>query len=189
MASIAQGLRVNQLVDRIAAGVKDPTDEELQAHFETHRREYRRPDRARAQHILLVPDSASTADRETARSRLQEIRERIVEGAAFADQAAAHSQCPSGRQTGGSLGWFSRGMMVPEFDKAVFSMAVGELSEVVETSVGLHLIQKTGDERGGNVELDEVRDKVRDFLRHARRGEAIAAYVAELKRNAVIEEG
>lgn len=185
--SIERGCRVDMLVAQVTGDIPDPTEEEMQAHFEAHAHEYIQEPRAQAQHILIKPASESDADRETARSKLLEIREKIVEGADFSDMAAAHSECPSGSRSGGSLGWFSAGMMVTEFDAAVFSMAVGELSEIVETPLGLHLIYKTGFEEGGEPEFAAVNDKVRDFLRHVRRGEALSAYVRELAEKAVIE--
>jgi len=185
--SIEQGRRVDMLVDKITEGTPEPTEEEMSEHFEAHSQEYATPPRAQAQHILVRSED-NDDDRNAAKTRLSEIKERIEEGADFASEAAAHSECPSGKKTGGSLGWFSRGMMVPEFDEAVFSMSVGALSELIETSFGYHLIHKTGHEDGGEAAFDEVRDKVREFLRHARRGEMIAAYVAELKAKAVIEE-
>jgi parvulin-like peptidyl-prolyl isomerase len=186
--SIEEGRRVDLLVDRLAAGVPDPTDEEIREHFETHRAEYRRPDKVQAQHILIRPDSDSPEDRSVARSRLEEIRKRVDDGAEFADEAAAHSQCPSGRKTGGSLGWISRGMMVPAFDEALVATHVGGMSGVVETPLGFHLIRKTAQEAGGDADLDDVRHKVREFLRHARRGEVLAEHVRELRAKAVIEE-
>ena len=187
--SIEQGIRVDALVDQIAADVEDPSEEQLRAHFEAHRKEYRHPDRAQARHILIQPQSESEEDRQTARSRLEEIRHRITEeNADFADQAAAHSECPSGRQSGGSLGWVPRGTMVPEFNDALFAMNVDDLSDVIETPLGMHLIQKTDQQEGEEAGFDEARDRVRDFLRHAARGEAIKAFVEELKKNAVIEE-
>ena len=67
------------------------------------------------------------------------LREEILEGKDFADVAAEVSKCPSGAK-GGDLGFFSRGMMVPEFDAASFSLEVGELSEPVQTQFGWHLL-------------------------------------------------
>ena len=186
--SIEQGRRVDMLVERIAAGAPAPEEAEILAHYEAHRKEYRKADLVQARHILVKPDSKSRQDRQVAMSKIAEIRKRIADGAEFADQAAAFSDCPSGRKTGGSLGWLSRGMTVPAFDAAVFSMQVGQLSEVIETPLGLHIIQKTAAEAGGDMRLDEARDKIREFLMHAARGEAISAYVADLKKKAVIEE-
>ncbi|MEI8377954.1 MAG: peptidylprolyl isomerase [bacterium] len=67
------------------------------------------------------------------------LREEILEGKDFADVAAEVSKCPSGSK-GGDLGFFSKGMMVPEFDEASFSLEVGELSEPVQTQFGWHLL-------------------------------------------------
>ncbi len=186
--SVEEGCKVNVLIEQVCAGLDDPTEAEMQAHFEAHREEYRRPDRAAAQHILIKPATASHADREVAQSRLEELRSQLEDGADFGDLAEMHSECPSGKQTSGSLGWFARGMMVPEFDEAVFTMDVGDVSDVVRTEFGYHLIHKTGHEDGGAATYAESADKIREFLRHARRGEAISAHVRELREKAVVEE-
>jgi foldase protein PrsA len=187
-AGIEQGRRVDILVDRITTGISDPSEEELQAHFKQHEREYVKSDRAQVQHILITPASTSDADRETAISRLEEIRRRIEEGADFADQAAAYSDCPSGKKTGGSLGWISKGMAVPKLDKAIFSLATGKLSDVIESHLGFHILRKTAQEKGGKAVYSEVAENIRDFLRHAKRGIVISEYVEDLKKKAVIEE-
>jgi parvulin-like peptidyl-prolyl isomerase len=187
-SGIAQGRRVDILVERITSGISDPTEEELQIHFKEHEKEYIKADRAQVHHILIKPESNSEADKETAISRLMEIRRSIEEGADFADQAAAYSECPSGKKTGGSLGWISKGMAIPELDKVIFSLKVGELSDVVESQLGLHIIKKTEFEKGGKATYSEVAENIRDFLRHARRGAAISGYVEELRKKNVVEE-
>jgi len=186
--SLERGAGVDILVERISQEAAEPTEEEIMEHFRQHADEYRKTDRVQVQHILIKYDAASKADRETALSRIGEIRQKILDGADFADQAAAHSDCPSGKRSGGSLGWLSSGMTVPEFDRAMFAMKVGELSEVLETPLGFHIINKTAHEPGGDADFDEARDKIRDFLRHVHRGEVLTAYVADLKSKAVIEE-
>jgi parvulin-like peptidyl-prolyl isomerase len=184
---IERGKRVDMLIEKITEGLRDPTEKEMEDHFKEHAKEYYRPERVQARHILMKPASDSMADKETVRSKLMELRNKIGEGSDFSDMAAAYSECPSGKKTGGSLGWFSRGMMRPEFDEMVFSMDVDETSDVVETSVGYHLINKTGHDEGGEVSFVDAHDKVRDFLRHAKRGAAITAYVEDLRKKAVIE--
>jgi parvulin-like peptidyl-prolyl isomerase len=186
--SIRRGRKVDLLVERITSGVSDPTEEELMEHFKGHQAEYARPDQAQVQHILLRPASDRAEDREVARSRLMEIRNRIRNGAVFADEAAVHSECPSGRKTGGSLGWVSRGMMVRELDEAAFAMSVGELSEVIESSLGMHLLIKSAERAGGPAEFTEVRERVREFLRHVKRGQVLTDYVQDLRQKAVIEK-
>lgn len=186
---IAQGRRVDLLIERINHGVSDPTEAEMQAHFEAHREEYARPERAAASHILIKFEAGNAAQRTQAEARITSIRAAIEQGADFAEQAGQHSDCPSGAQAGGSLGWFSRGMMVPEFERAAFAMEVGQLSAVLETQFGFHIIRKTGQDAGGPADYDDVREKVREFLRHVARGETVAAYVADLRSKAVVEMG
>lgn len=185
--NIEQGCKVDMLIEKLCEGIGDPSDAEMQEHFEANRESYVQPERASAQHILISPASDSDADRVTAESRLDGIRAQIQGGTAFADLAAMHSECPSGKQNGGSLGWFGRGMMVPEFDDAVFSMNVGELSDIIETQFGFHLIYKTGADEGGEASFDESEPKIRDLMRHDRRGRCIAEHVAELREKADIQ--
>ena len=87
--------------------------------------------KAAARHILVDSEQACN-----------DLKAEIEAGADFAAVAKKHSTCPSGRQ-GGALGEFSPGMMVPEFDKVVFSAAIGEVHGPVQTQFGYHLIEIT----------------------------------------------
>lgn len=183
---VRRGKRVDKLVEKAVAGVAEPTEADIQAYFEEHKSEFAKGERVLAQHILISPDGDTQTSKEEAKAKIGAIRERVAAGKAFADEAAAHSMCPSGKE-GGSLGWFGRGMMVPEFDQAAFSMKVGEVSDIIETQFGYHIICKTDHEEAGAAEFDDVREQIRDLIRHARRGEAMTVYVEELKAKAKIE--
>lgn len=185
--NMEQGCKVDILVEQVSQEAQEPTDEELKAHFEANKEQFVQPERASAQHILIKPASDSDEDRVAAEKKIDEIRTKLENNENFADLAKEHSACPSGQQEGGSLGWFGRGMMVPEFDEAVFSMEVGTLSDIIETQFGFHLIYKTGADEGGEASFPESESKIRDFLRHARRGELISKHVAELREKATIE--
>ena len=104
-------------------------------------------DQVRASHILLMYAGSmrSTASRsqEEAAELIATIEAELNAGGEFGAAAEAHSDCPSS-SSGGDLGEFGRGMMVPEFDAAVFDMEIGATSGVVETPFGYHLIQRTG---------------------------------------------
>jgi parvulin-like peptidyl-prolyl isomerase len=186
--NISDGHRVDMLVEKVTSEASEPAEDEMKAHFEAHADEYKKPERAEAQHILVKPESEDDEGKKAAEASLQDIRKRLNAGSSFADEAGAHSECPSGKSAGGSLGWFSRGMMVPEFDEVVFSMAVGDVSDIVETDFGLHLISKTGHEHPEAASYEEVSENVREFLRHVKRGEVLSSYVEDLKGKATIEE-
>jgi parvulin-like peptidyl-prolyl isomerase len=187
-AGIETGRRADILVERITAGIADPTDAEMREHYAAHQAEYARPEQVHVQHILIRPASDSEEDRLESREEAESIRQKILDGADFGGLAADHSDCPSGRRSGGSLGWIERGMLVPAFDRAVFSMETEAISEVIATPLGYHVVRKMGHEPAKPAPYDEVSDRIRDFLRHVRRGEAIAAHIAELKSKATIED-
>ncbi len=179
---LEKGVKVNKLVEQACASVADPTEDEVAAFYEAHKDEYVEPEQVLCQHILVKGSDDAALD------KIKAIRERIVAGADFAEEAKKHSDCPSGQQ-GGSLGWFGRGMMVPEFDKAAFEMKKGEVSGVISTQFGYHIIYKAGHKGGGKQTLVDVHDQIRDLLRHEARGRAMDAYVAQLREKATIEYG
>ncbi len=100
----------------------------------------------RASHILLMYKgsmrSTATRSKDEALTSITAMKAEIADGADFADLARKNSDCPSGAE-GGDLGKFPRGAMVPEFDKAAFALEPGQVSDVIETSFGYHLIQRT----------------------------------------------
>jgi len=89
------------------------------------------PTEVRASHIL-VPTRDACVD----------LKSQIAKGSSFADLAKQHSSCPSGKK-GGDLGFFGRGRMVPEFDKAAFALPVNQVSEPIQTQFGWHLLVVT----------------------------------------------
>ena len=178
---LEKGARVNMLVGQVCAHVADPTEDEVTAFYEAHKAEYVEPHQVLCQHILVKGSNDAALD------KIKEIRERIVNDKAdFAEEAKKHSDCPSGAQ-GGSLGWFGRGMMVPEFDKAAFEMKKGEVSGIVTTEFGYHIIYKADENGGGQQTIVDVHDQIKDLLRHEARGKAMDAYVADLREKATIE--
>jgi peptidyl-prolyl cis-trans isomerase C len=103
-------------------------------------------DTVRASHILLMyagsERSTATRSREDAQRQIGELKTQIDSGSDFAEMARNHSDCPSGK-SGGDLGSFGRGQMVPEFERTAFALPVGSTSDVVETPFGYHLIRRT----------------------------------------------
>lgn len=185
---LKQGVTINKLIDQICASVPAPTEEEITAHYEAHQAEYATEDRVLAQHILVKTNSDSAEDKAAAKAKLEAIRARILNGeSTFEVEAKEHSDCPSGKSNGGSLGWFGKGMMVKPFEDVAFSIPENEVSEILETQFGYHIILKTGEEKGHTPELAEIYDKVKEFLTHAKRGQAVSDYVANLRQKADVK--
>ncbi|MEJ2538919.1 MAG: peptidylprolyl isomerase [Gemmatimonadota bacterium] len=161
------------------------TEEELRALFA----EQGPGERTRARHILLGwPDQATPAQRDSVRQQLEQIARRIRSGEDFATLARTYSQDRGSGSQGGDLGFFGRGEMVAPFEEAAFSLAPGEMSGVVETPFGLHLIRV--EERQVPTFEDE-RERFRTEMQATRVARAESVYVADMEARAqiTIDEG
>ena len=163
-------LLTNFAVEKHLSTVK-VSDEEVEAFYNEHPEAFVQGDTVNASHILV--DSAELAG---------EIYAKIQSGElTFEDAALQYSSCPS-KENGGSLGDFGKGQMVPEFDKAVFAMEVGEITETpVQTQFGYHLIRLNGKNEGKTVALDEVRDALKGKLLEEKQQAAYESRVNQLK--------
>jgi hypothetical protein len=109
---------------------------------------------------------------------------RLREGADFAELAREHSQDPGSAEQGGDLGWFERGQMVRPFDEAAFALDAGEVSDVVETPFGFHIIRS---EERETPEFEEVREEFRAQIQAQRAQSAESLYIAGLEERAAVE--
>lgn len=133
-------VRLVQLTSSALAKPEAVEPAAVQAAYDAQPDRFREPEAVRARHILrLLPPGANATEEERVRAELEAMRGRIRDAASFAAEAAAHSQDASASR-GGDLGWFERGRMVPEFEEAAFALPVGQVSEIVRTPFGLHLI-------------------------------------------------
>lgn len=156
-------------------------DEELRRFFEE-----RSPGlRVRARHILFdFPADASQEQRDSVRALAEEVREQAVAGQDFAALAGQHSDEPGAAQRGGDLGWFERGDMVKPFEDAAFVLQPGEVSPVVETPFGLHVIKV---EERQSPSFDEMGGDLRQQAIAQRRQESLDEYVSGLTGPANLE--
>ncbi len=146
-------------------------------------------DEAHARHILLrIPASADEATRAKIRQRAEDIASNMQDASdeAFATRAKEISQGPSASR-GGDLGWFKKGSMVPEFEKAVFSMQPGQTSGVVKTKFGLHIIRLIARRHVDPNSLQANRDKISQILSNVEMQEQLPRWIASLRADADIE--
>ncbi len=138
----------------------------------------------KARHILIKTNELVTDD--AAEKRLKQLRERILNGEDFAELAKAHSEDTGSAIDGGSLGWTSPGVMVPEFEEVMNGLAEGEMSEVFQSRFGWHLIQV--DERREQNMADEFkRNKAREQIKQRKIEEELESWLRAMRDEAYIE--
>ncbi|MRR07152.1 MAG: peptidylprolyl isomerase, partial [Deltaproteobacteria bacterium] len=114
------------------------------------------------------------------------LLKRAKAGEDFAVLAKDNSTCPSAAQ-GGNLGYFGKGQMVPAFETAAFSLKSGEISEVVETQFGYHIIKVTDKKPAGTVPFAEAKNDIIEYLKTQKIQQDISKYVEKLRKEAKIE--
>ncbi len=137
------------------------TDDEIARYYNRHLSQYAVKEQVAAAHILVLVDPK--ADKETVAKKRQlaeEILKKAKNGADFAELAKKYSDDKGSAAKGGYLGYFPHGAMVPAFEKAAFALRAGELSDVVRSRFGFHIIQCKGRIDAGFKELDQVKDQV-----------------------------
>jgi peptidyl-prolyl cis-trans isomerase D len=155
-------------LDTLARDVSVP-EADLQRYYEENASRYTEAEQRRASHILVQADKdLPSAEREQARAKAESLLERVrARPADFAKIARENSDDPGSAEQGGDLDFFARGAMVRPFEDAVFSMKPGEISPVIETDFGYHVIQLT-DVRGGKQQpFDEVRPQIEAEVRQS----------------------
>ncbi|WP_417550405.1 peptidylprolyl isomerase [Methylophaga sp.] len=138
----------------------------------------------KASHILIKTNELITDD--AAESRLNQLRERILNGEDFAELARAHSEDTGSAIEGGSLGWASPGVMVPEFEEVMNSLAEGEMSEVFKSRFGWHLV-KVEERREQNMADEFNRNKAREQLKQRKIEEDLESWLRAMRDEAYIE--
>lgn len=165
---------VYQLRDQVIEVDTSFTEEELRQIYEEEQ-----PDlEVRARHILLrLPADATPEQRDSVAALAEELQQRAAGGEDFAELATEYSEDPGTAENGGDLGYFGRGNMVEPFEEAAFSLEPGEVSDVVETPFGFHVI-KVLDRR--MPEFDDVKENFRQRLATQRRIDAENEYIETL---------
>lgn len=177
---------IRQLIER---EVRTPEADEAtcRRYYEQNRLRFRSADLCEVRHILIPAASGAGQARLSARQQAAQIIEILRrEPSRFGELAQAHSACPSG-QTGGSLGQIGPGQTVPEFERALATLPVGEVAaEPVETRYGLHVVLVERRIGGRELPFDLVRDRIRDWLGEKVRRTALVQYLSILAGRAEI---
>jgi len=144
--------------------------------------------RVRASHILIgIPQNADAATKQQAKSKAEALLKDLKAGKDFAEAAKANSQDPGSAPNGGDLGYFEQGQMVPPFEQAAFALKAGEMSDVVETQFGYHIIKVADKQTSRVVPLDEAKKQIEEYLTQQNRHAQTEVFVQALKAKAKVE--
>jgi parvulin-like peptidyl-prolyl isomerase len=185
---LGRQLAIQEMIDKDITPATTVSEQESTDFYENNPAFFFSPEQVRASHILiLVSPDAGEEEKSEARSRITEIRKRIVAGEDFAELAGQFSEDNSS-MNGGDLGFFQREQMVKPFADAAFSLEIGELSEVVTTQYGFHLIRVTDRKAESVVPFEQVQLKIFEYLQREKVMVAIEELAAQLRGQAEIQE-
>ena len=178
---------ISQLIKAEIVPTIDIKPEEVKQYYEGNMDKFRRPERVRAQHILMKTEEGDSEEKKAeAKKKLGDLHKRILAGEDFSALAKEHSEGPSGAR-GGDLGFFTRGRMVKAFEDVAFKLAPNEVSGIVETQFGYHLIKVLEHQAESNPPYDEVQPKIKSMLFNQQIQKKLEPYVSTLREKAKVE--
>jgi peptidyl-prolyl cis-trans isomerase C len=180
-------LQAEELFSRRTAAIAPASDAEIRAYYNNNPARFLEPERVRASHILIkVNETDDDAAKAGKRAKIEGILASLKKGADFAEAARANSDCPS-KEQGGDLGYFERGRMVPPFETAAFALKTGQMSDIVETQFGYHIIKVTDHAKQSSVSYEQAKAQLEGYLTDQKRQQAIGAYFDSLRAASKIE--
>ncbi len=168
---------ISMLLEKEIEDKAKVSDKDVKDYYEKHKADLTTNNQIRASHILVKSEDEA-----------KKIFDQVKKGGDFAKIAREKSIDTGSAKNGGDLGFFARGQMVPEFDKAAFSLKEGEVSGPVQTQFGYHIIKITGKKEGKIVEFDKVKDLLTQRVTAEKQKEAFDSYMESVKKTYTVEK-
>ena len=169
----------------LPGGKPQVSDADVQAYYNAHQEQYQVKEQVKVRHILIaVPQGADAKTESAAKAKAEDILKQIKGGGNFADLAAKNSDDPGSKTQGGELGWLDRGKTVPEFDKAAFTLAPGQTSDLIRTQFGFHILQVEDKKTAHLRPLSEVKAEIVPVLEQQKSGAALQTFASQLAADA-----
>lgn len=187
-AHIGRMMVAKQYLDKIRMAVTDISEADLEQYYQANQRRLTLPEQIRVRHILITwKPMGKPDDRAYIREQMTPILERARAGEDFAALAREFSDDYATKQAGGDTGFFHRGEMAPTFEAAAFALEPGEISGVVETSFGVHIIRLEERRAEELLALDDIRDQLREYVLSEQTEQAVRDEIDRLKAKADIQ--
>ena len=165
------------------------TQDDLRSYYNDHRAQYQVPEQVKVSHILIktpLPGPDGKVDEKgvaEAQHRAEDLLKQLKSGAKLEDLAQKYSEDPGSAKQGGSLGWIGKGQTVPEFEKTAFSLSKGQVSDLVKSSYGFHIIRVDDKQEAHTKTLDEVKSEIEPLLKHQK-----AQQIAQKQAEALLKQ-
>ncbi|MFQ5708136.1 MAG: peptidylprolyl isomerase [bacterium] len=176
---LREGLTIQGFIDEFVIGKVEVSEEEIE-------KAYQEDKTVSVRHILLTTQGKSDSAKKAIYHKMEEILTRAQGGEDFAELAKKYTEDPGSKKNGGLYENFGRGKMVKPFEDAAFSVPVGEISDIVETKYGYHIL-KVIDRKKETRPLDEVRPELEALIKKRKQAEAYKSYVEKLKEEAAFK--
>ena len=169
-------------------GTVEVNDAEARAFYDENKEDFNKPEQVKASHILVkVAPTATPEEKAAAKAKIDSLLKKVKAGGDFAALAKDNSDDPGSKIMGGDLGFFDRGTMVKEFADAAFAMKVGQVSNVVETQFGYHIIKVTDRKEGGMTTFENAKADIVKSLQDKKKNELFKQLIEKVKAGAKIE--
>ena len=176
-------LKVERLIKKITEEIGQPSEKDIRRYYRVNQQRFQIPQMIRASHIVRGWNKDLT--KQQIRQEMDDVLNRLRDGADFAQLAQDHSDCPD---RGGDLGYFTRGQMVEEFEQIVFNLDVGQVSDVFETQFGLHIAKVLDKRAAVPCQLEQVREVIIRELMEQSRQKALEQFIDGQRGRAIVEE-
>lgn len=186
---IRKQLGIKKMLDKEVFAKVAVDEKAAREYFEKNPEMFQEPEAVRAAHVLVKVDKdADARTRAEAKKEAEKVLADAKAGKDFGELAREHSDDPGSRSKGGDLDFFVKGQMVPPFEEAAFGLQKpGDLSGVVETVYGYHVIKLTERKPARSVPFSEVKDDLVDFLKEKKKSDQLRAYVDGLRKRAKVQ--
>jgi len=190
-SALWQNMKYHKLMESKFRASLTTTEEEAKKYYTENPKIFQTPEQVRASHILLStrptePNADPNKVKVQAKKKAEELLKKVKDGADFAALAKENSDCPS-KDQGGDLGLFVRGQMVKPFEDVAFALKAGQISDVVETDFGYHIIKVTEHRDPNTLTFEKAKADIIEDLTQQKMRDASRKYIESLRQNAKIE--
>jgi peptidyl-prolyl cis-trans isomerase SurA len=163
------------------------SEEKIREYYQNHKNNYLFPEVRVSQILIHVPTEATPKDREQAKEKVETVLQSLRKGTSFEELASRYSDDTTTASSGGDLGFFKKGEMVPMLEAVVFRMKAGEVSEVIQSSQGFHILKVTDIRAGSIAPFEEIKAQVTDDYYREEVIKLFAKWLDDLKNHSNVE--